>query len=328
MDDFVAALPELRTALGPNATVAEGRDQWLASGGWTGQDARFRRYGVDQYLCELEYAGPVDEQSLAWVWQEESLTGGDHFPVGGYAGIVDAMAEGLDVELEHPVTAVRWGDDGVEVDAAGETFVGTHAIVTVPVGVLRAGTIAFEPALSDARRAALDHLDMANLEKVVLTWDTRWWDGSLTFVDRDADGTFPEFYDVTDLAGAPTLVGLYGGRFSREVQASWTDEQIVSGALTTLETGFDRTLPTPAATAVTHWSNDPYARGSYTFLPVGASRDDVQALAEPEGDRLLFAGEGTYWRYYGNVHAAVLSGLREAERLGVNTPTTAGLEAW
>jgi hypothetical protein len=61
---------------------------------------------------------------------------------------------------------------------------------------------------------------------------------------------------------------------------------------------------------------------------VGASRDDVEALAEPEGDRLLFAGEGTYWRYYGNVHAAVLSGLREAHRLGVATPATPGLGAW
>ena len=328
MDDFVAALPELRSALGAGASVAEGRDRWLMNGGWTGQEARFRRYGVDQYLCELEYAGPVDAQSLAWVWEEDALTGGDHFPVGGYAGIVDAMAAGLDVRLEHPVTAVRWGEDGVEVDAGGETFVGTHSIVTVPVGVLRAGTIAFDPPLSDARQAALDHLDMANLEKVVLTWDTRWWDGSLTFVDRDADGTFPEFYDMTDLAGAPTLVGLYGGRFAREVQGSWTDDAIVSGALSTLEAGFGRTIPAPAATAVTHWTRDPYAGGSYTFLPVGASRDDVEALAEPESERLLFAGEGTYWRYYGNVHAAVLSGLREAERLGVGTPATAGLEAW
>ena len=72
----------------------------------------------------------------------------------------------------------------------------------------------------------------------------------------------------------------------------------------------------------------PYTGGSYAFLPVGASADDIRTLAEPEGDRLLFAGEGTYWRYYGNVHAAVLSGLREAERLGVEVPDTPGLEGW
>ena len=81
-------------------------------------------------------------------------------------------------------------------------------------------------------------------------------------------------------------------------------------------------------TAGTHWTRAPHAGGSSIFLPVGASRDDVEALAEPEGERLLVAGEGTWWRYSGNARAAVLSGLREAERLGVGTPASAGLEAW
>jgi monoamine oxidase len=327
MVDFERALPDLRSALGEVA-VSDGRDAWIADGGWTGQEARLRRYAVDQYIVELEYAGPVTMQSLEWVWEEGALRGGDHFPVGGYGGYVDAMAEGLDVRLSHPVTKVEWGDDGVQLTAGGETFAGTHAVITVPVGVLRAGTISFVPALSDARTAALDRIDMGNLEKVVLTWDERWWDGGLTFVAAAEDGAFPEFYDVTEVAGAPTLVGLYGGRFAREVQADWTDEAIVDGAVTTLETAFARDVPAPAATYVTHWTNDPYTGGSYAFLPVGASADDIRTLAEPEGDRLLFAGEGTYWRYYGNVHAAVLSGLREAERLGVEVPDTPGLEGW
>lgn len=328
MTDFEDALPDLRAELGAEASVADGRDAWLADGGWTGQEARLRQYGVDQYIVELEYAGPVTMQSLEWVWEEGAIGGGDHFPVGGYDGVVQAMAEGLDVRLESPVTSIHHDEEGVTIEAGGATFAGTHVVVTVPVGVLRAGSITFDPPLSDARVAALDRLDMGNLEKVVLTWDERWWDGGLTFVAADGEGAFPEFYDVTELAGAPTLVGLYGGRFAREVQATWTDEQIVSGALTTLEAAFGKTVSAPAASTVTHWTNDPYTFGSYVFLPAGASADDVRTLAEPESDRLLFAGEGTYWRYYGNVHAAVLSGLREAERLGVTVPGTPGLEEW
>ena len=55
--------------------------------------------------------------------------------------------------------------------------------------------------------------------------------------------------------------------------------------------------------------------GSYIYLPVGASVADIDALALPVGDRLLFAGEATSRSYSGYVHGAVLTGIREAERL-------------
>jgi monoamine oxidase len=326
-DAFVDALPALQAELG-EVPVSVGRDRWVQDQGLLGVDARLARHVVDQWIEELEYAGPVDEASLQMCWEEGELSGGDHFPDGGYSRLADALAEGVDIRLSQPVTAIRWGEDGVEVDA-GETFRGTDTIVTVPVGVLRAGAITFEPPLSAARQAALDRLDMGNLEKVVLTWDEAWWaGGGFEFVSAAEDGRFPEFYDMTSLVGSPALVGLYGGRFSRSVQADWTDDEIVGGAVEVLETLHGGDIPEPAAAAVTHWTGDPFALGSYTFLPVGASLDDVDALAEPEGTHLLFAGEGTDRRYYGNVHAAVRSGLREAHRLGVDAPSTPGFEAY
>jgi monoamine oxidase len=328
VDGFEGELSALRRALGSEATVAQGRDRWLAEEELTGRDARVAAHAIDQWIVELEYAGPVDAMSLEWVWEEGELAGGDHFPVGGYVGYVEAMAEGLDVRLSRPVTSVSQDADGVVVMAGGEAFEGTHVVVTAPVGVLKSGSISFEPELSARRKAALARLDTGNLEKVVLTFSERWWPGSLEFIDADGDGTFPEFIDVTDLAGAPTLVGLYGGRFARSVQGSWSDAQVVDAALATLAKAWDRQVPAPAATAVTHWTTDPFARGSYTFLPVGASRSDIEALAEPEGARVFFAGEGTYWEHYGNVHGAVLSGLREAHRLGVRRVGVDGLQGW
>jgi polyamine oxidase len=327
VDAFEEALPELKERLG-DTTVDVARDRFLEEGGYTGQEARLAQHAIDQWMVELTYAGPVDEVGLAGFWEEDALGGDDQFPVGGYGTWIDVLAEGLDIELDVPVTAVRHGADGVEVEAGGETWEGTHVVLTVPVGVLRAGSIAFEPELSDARQDALARLDMGNLEKVVLGWDEAWWEGSLEFIDADVSGVFPEFYDLTEPAGAPTLVGLYGGRFARTVQAGWSDEQIVEGALEMLATAWGRTIPAPAHTAVTHWTNDPYAGGSYVYLPPGATSDDIAALAEPEGERLLFAGEGTAPDYYGNVHAAVMTGLREARRLGVDRFEVDGWEDW
>ena len=213
------------------------------------------------------------------------------------------------------------------MDAGDQTFVGTHALVTVPVGVLRAGAIAFTPPLPAAKTDALERLDTGNLEKVVLTWDERWWDGNIEFVDAAGAGVFPEFYDLTSVAGAPVLVGLYGGRFATSIQEEPSDAAIVEAALDVLAAVYG-SVPTPRATAVTRWTTDPYARGSYVFLPSGASPDDIDAVAAPVGERLLFAGEGTSREYYGNVHAAVLSGLREARRLGVERFDVPGWEGW
>ena len=325
---FERDLDALKEDLG-DTTVAEARDVWIADQGLGGQDARLARHAIDQWMVELTYGSPVENTGLAWFWDEPELAGGDQFPVGGYGGWMDALADGLDVRLEHPVTAITHdADGGVELEAAGEVFTGTHTIVTVPVGVLRAGSITFDPPLSADRRAALDRLDTGNLEKVVLVFDEKWWGGSLEYVAVDNSGAFPEFYDLTPIAGAPTLVALYGGAFAREVQGSWSDDAIVAGALDVLGEAYDRTIPAPAHTAVTRWTSDPFTLGSYVYLPPGASPDDIDAIAAPEHARLAFAGEGTSRAYYGNVHAAVLTGLREARRLGVERFAVAGWEDW
>ncbi|CAM0882359.1 unnamed protein product [Alopecurus aequalis] len=72
------------------------------------------------------------------------------------------------------------------------------------------------------------------------------------------------------------------------------------------------------------WAADPLFLGSYSYVAVGSSGEDLDRMAEPlprgtEPDltppRVLFAGEATHWTHYSTTHAAYLSGLREANRL-------------
>jgi hypothetical protein len=49
---------------------------------------------------------------------------------------------------------------------AGEVFEGKAAIVTVPLGVLKAGAIRFEPALPPWKREAIGLLGFGDLNKV------------------------------------------------------------------------------------------------------------------------------------------------------------------
>ena len=68
----------------------------------------------------------------------------------------------------------------------------------------------------------------------------------------------------------------------------------------------------PNETLVTDWTRDPWALGSYSYVPIGTTVDDMRRLAEPVSDRLVLAGEATVAEHHATVHAAFGSGLRAA----------------
>jgi polyamine oxidase len=174
--------------------------------------------------------------------------------------------------------------------------------------VLKAGTIAFDPPLPEKKQQAIDRLGFGLLDKVVLKFDQPFWP------DNDVIGLVGGGEPVSMLingetfADAPLLVGLRGGRDAREREAL-SDEEAVAQVVTALN------APNPTGALVTRWAADPYARGSYSFVAVGSSPDDMKALAEPVNDRLAFAGEATVPEFFGTVHGAYQSGVREAERI-------------
>jgi monoamine oxidase len=67
-----------------------------------------------------------------------------------------------------PVTNIKYSSKGVEVTASGKTFIGKNAVVTVSVGVLQKGKIAFDPVLPDWKTKAINQLTMGNMQKVII----------------------------------------------------------------------------------------------------------------------------------------------------------------
>ncbi|XP_037660411.1 peroxisomal N(1)-acetyl-spermine/spermidine oxidase isoform X4 [Choloepus didactylus] len=98
---------------------------------------------------------------------------------------------------------------------------------------------------------------------------------------------------------------------SRSLWASWSCRPLR-----------DPRLPAPRSVLRSRWHSAPYTRGSYSYVAVGSTGDDIDTLAEPlpaggTGTQLqiLFAGEATHRTFYSTTHGALLSGWREAERL-------------
>ena len=320
LGELARALPRLKASLGPTADLQRGIDAYLAARQLDPRADRYARFVLEQLLVELDYAGPTTRTSLSRFDEDEWFGPDDHLIAGGYRSLVTRLAEGLDVRLARTVTRVAWDDAGVRVEVGdGEAFTADRVIVTVPLGVLRRRSIEFVPGLPAAKLAAIDRLEMSSLEKLVLRYAEPFWDpgrfDAWAYLGR-ARGELPLIVDFSRHAGAPTLVLLHGGQRVRDVLDQRSDEQLVGEARAVVAAAIGVPGPEPIAAAVTRWRSDPFAWGSYSFPTLGSREDDPDRLAEPVAERVLFAGEATMAGHFATVHGALMSGLREARRLG------------
>lgn len=185
-----------------------------------------------------DYAADPDELSaVAWN-DDEQYAGDDVLVIDGFGRIADELADGLDVRLGSIVTAITWtaGDRcGVSL-ADSEPLPAAAVIVTVPLGVLQAGSIAFDPPMPDATRTALGALRMGSFDKLLLRFDERFWPAGtplVGWIDPRRPGPWGIWYDLTDLVGAPVLLTWNGGSTSRALGVR-PDVDVVAEALDVL----------------------------------------------------------------------------------------------
>ena len=261
------------------------------------------QYGV--WIADLDAHGLDDDR-----------TDGDEvvFPQG-YDELATHLADGLDVRLEHVVERVTWSAAGVTVTTGDSALDADRAVVTVPVGVLRSGDLVIEPPLPEQVADALSRLEMNRFEKVFLRFPHRFWADGVYAIRRqgEAGRWWHSFYDLTGLHGVPTLLTFAAGPCAEAIR-DWSDEAVAASVLASLRE-IHPDVPAPTDVHVTHWRDDPFARGSYAYLTVGSTPGDHDTLATPVGGVLHLAGEATWTDDPATVTAALMSGHRAAERI-------------
>lgn len=268
-------------------------------------------------------ADAIGFRGLAAFLLDEGLEDQDVFPATGYRSLVTAMAHGLDIRTGHPVEAVIDDGDGVTVAGPGGEIRGSHVIVTLPLGVLKAGGVEFRPGLPPTTRAAMDTLDVAVFEKAALAYESAHWrvgpDRTPTSVVVAHDGgrQWQSFLDMGMWHdGAPVLVAVGTGSHGLAM-ARLPEAERIASAHDLVRLMSDR-LAEPVEATATSWADDPYSLGAYTRQALGSTREQSSAaiadLARPHG-RVLFAGEATSGTAVALVDGAWLSGIREAKRL-------------
>lgn len=277
--------------------------------------------------------GRASVKAIAEEWSGDSLQGQGR-PLGGYGGLLAALAQQLTPQrsrlmLGARVEAVEWGGSSVRVSAQvaerAVSFTAASAVVALPVSILQlphgaAGAVRFDPPLR-AKREALERLAVGPVIKLVLQFQQPFWEqwqhGEFADVGflHAPGAAFPTFWTSLPFR-APLLTAWVGGPRAAELRRGG-QAQLIGRALESLRQalGYGAALDGELVTAHMHdWSDDPYARGAYSYIGVGGG-DAPRLLAEPLDERLYFAGEAAHPHSCGTVEAALQSGRRAARAL-------------
>ena len=234
----------------------------------------------------------------------------------GYNQITDYLARGLDIRLNTIVRRIDYSGDSVQIFTDHERYEADVVIVTVPIGVLKAGKIEFSPALPERKQAAIDRMGSGVLNKLYLRFPYVFWEREPDVLgfSRPERGGFAVWHNMEKITGQPILMAFSSGQSAIDIE-DLRDPEIIALAMERLRGFYGDGIPEPMDYEITRWHSDPFSLGSYSYFALATEVGDRAILAEPVGNKVLFAGEATIDRAFAQVPGAYMTGLREADRI-------------
>ena len=106
-------------------------------------------------------------------------------------------------------------------------FEADAVVVTLPLGVLKADAVTFDPPLPERKRQAIARLGMGSLTKVILSFDVAFWPTNqyaFGHLSPDIHRTPTSIVNLWKTHKKPILVMLIGGEQGRRVERWPTEE--------------------------------------------------------------------------------------------------------
>jgi monoamine oxidase len=234
------------------------------------------------------------------------------------------------VKLSTPITSINYSADKVILTAKdGTTFEANKVIVTVPVSILKNGSMTFSPALPATFTSSLAKFDMGASLRVLLEFKKNFWGPATGFIwgstnvpeylNAGRGSTFNQTLTITingDKAAQYSALGdgvvdaiiadldlIYAGQAS----------QFVRKDVITLKTIFIRE----------DWTTKQYILGGYAYPLAGATIADRKSIGTQVGEKIFFAGEATdVSGQAGMVNGALASAERVVEEVVVSIKKT------
>ncbi|XP_067678367.1 uncharacterized protein [Haliotis asinina] len=284
---------------------------------------------VEIYDYDYDYGAIPDVSSCYFHGSQEHVD--DSFYVRddrGYEFILKKYVENALPEndqrilLNETVTAINYTDANVTVTTvSGNIFVADFVIVTFSIGVLKSGSVTFNPPLPDWKVDSLFRVRLVNYESVYLKFpdtSSRFWDDTefILYADKtrgvypvwqnlEAEGLFPAGTNILQMV----TFGEEASRISRLTVRDVKDEVM------TILRRVHGNVTEPEDVFMTGWYNNPLYRGSYCNMETAALIPRVvDARTAPVG-RIYFAGEAFSRDVPCYVTGAVQSGIVTAKKV-------------
>lgn len=193
---------------------------------------QFTRDFVNVTSIEHEYAADISDLSKRANNEGKEYGGGDVWFPNGYLQILEPLMGGYDIQLSTIAKQIEITDKKVKVNTNGQEYVSDTVLVTVPLGVLKAGDIQFNPPLEKPKQSSIDRLGMGLLDKVFLQFGDIFW-------DHDADllgymgskrGYFAEWLNIAKYTGKPILLGFNASSVAESLELQ-SDEEVINEAM-------------------------------------------------------------------------------------------------
>jgi len=263
---------------------------------------------------EFSTGGPIEKLSAYYFDEDDEYDGADVILTGGYDLIPKSLSEDLDIRFATAAEAVEYEDgEGATVRTVNGQFESDFVICTVPLGVLKKGSITFDPPLPTNLQKSIDRIGFGSVTKLALKFEEPFWPvdtqyfGSLS----EPKGRWNYIVNYRTFSAENILLGLSVGAYPF-VAEKMSDEEMVADCMDVLGSMFGTDIPAPDAHLATRWSEDPHTFGAYSYAAVGNTEADFDGFAKPLVNTVLFAGEHTLFDFHATTHGAYLSGLAAA----------------
>ena len=233
-----------------------------------------------------------------------------------------------DVESNTVVKDINYTGEKIVVSGEKTTSTETFSvevdkvIVTVPVSILKSGSINFTPGLPSKKTSALATMDMDAALRVLLDFKANFWGLSSGFLYGGTEA--PEYFNSG--AGRSELTKTLDITIAGPKAAALSSlgKDVIPVLLAELDSIFDgkatlharKDLNDNIVAVIQDWSLEPYIKGGVTYSKPGGTNQDRVDLAEPINNKLFFAGEATDVNgEFGTLNGALLSGARAAQEV-------------
>lgn len=234
----------------------------------------------------------------------------------GYDQLPLALAKGLDICFNQIVSQIHWaGPDVHVVTTTHQQYTAAKVIITLPLGVLKAGMVTFDPPLPAEKQSAVAALGICDIVKVFFHFERPVLPSGIDSI-LDERGIPPVWWRGSaghaETSGQ-VLVGWAAGDHARQL-INAGEEEALKIALQSVRRTLNEPRLQPKNEYLAQWNDDPFTLGAYTYTPPLAEDAQIR-LAAPTDAKLFWAGEATDHLWFSTVHGAYRSGRRAASEV-------------